>query len=253
MKNFYSFVGNGDFSIGCTGSTVYLFDKKGSEIAKFRELTYAYDCAISPKGDVFAVKTTEGRLAVYSLSEAKLLKKFRFSEVEESQDDNFCFSADGEELYNIERHVDSCKTALCVYETKDYTLKKKLFSDDFGKVLTCVEYDAPTETVFLTGYFRKKRSGVAFNHFVARLDGEILSDIRYISAEEAEYYVSYKKLEMGGFTEKSKRLSVFDGKEDQLMKARSEGLSLAQLWKEKENNRDPERKNGFGRFIFTRR
>ncbi len=122
MKPFVSLVGNGEYNIGCTGRTVYVFDKNGTQVAVFRDLPYAYDCAISPKGDVFVVKTTEGRLAVYSLDERRLLKKFRFSSVDEMQDDNFCFSPDGEEFYNIERHTDGCKTVLSVYDTKDFTL-----------------------------------------------------------------------------------------------------------------------------------
>ncbi len=233
MKSFYSLVSNGEYSIGCTGQTVYVFDKNAAEIARFKDLTYAYDCAISPKGDIFVVRTTEGRIAVYSLSELCLVKKFRFSDVAESQDDNFFFSSDGELLYNVERHIDSCKTALSVYDTKDFSLIKRLFSDNHDMVLTCGEYDSATETVYLTGFFRKKRSGVAFNFFVAKLENEEVSDIRYVSREEHDYCVSYKKLEMSGFAEKAKRLSDFNGREEELIKAQREGLSIARLWNKK--------------------
>lgn len=233
VKNFYSFVSNGEYSVGCTGQTVYIFDENGTELASFKDLTYAYDCAISPKGDAFVVRTTEGRIAVYSLSELCLVKKFRFSDVAEAQDDNLFFSSDGEMLYNIERHIDSCKTALSVYDTKDFSLIKRLFSDNHDMMLTCGEYDSATETVYLTGFFRKKRSRVAFNFFAARLENEELSDIRYISKAEHDYCVSYKKLEMSGFTEKGKRLSDFNGREEDLIKAQQEELSISRLWNKK--------------------
>lgn len=245
MKSFYSYVSNGNYSIGCSGQSVCVYDKNGVEIAVFKDLTYAYDCAISPKGDIFAVKSTEGRLAVYSLTDLCLVKKFRFSQVAESQDDNFCFSADGEEFYNIERHGDSCKTALSIYAAKDFSLKKRLFSEEINTVLTCIEIDS-AGNVYLTGFNRKEKSGVVsgfFAHtggkekigvadkwFVAKLVDGTLSDIRYISADEHEYCVDYKKLEMSGFAEKSVKLSFFKDKNDELLKAREEQFSLAVLW-----------------------
>ncbi len=126
MRNYWSLVGNGKYQVGCTGQTVYVLDNDGNEIAKFKDLIYAYTPVISPNGDIFVVKTTEGRLAVYSFSPPKLIKKFRFSKVDASQDDNFCFSPDGKELYNIERHVDSCKNYIFKnFSENDEVLFKK--------------------------------------------------------------------------------------------------------------------------------
>ncbi len=232
MKSFYSFVGNGEQSVGCTGGSVYVFDKHGVELAVFKDLTYAYDCAISPDGDILAVKSTEGRLAVYSLKNLNLVKKFRFSEVDGSQDDNFCFSPDGKLFYNIERHVDSCKTALSVYDTYDFSLKKRLFSEETNMMLTCVEVDC-AGIVYLTGFNRKEKSGVAHKWFVAKLGDGILTDIRYISEKEHEFYSDYKKLENSGFAEKSVALSFFRDKKDELLKAREDRISLAELWEKR--------------------
>ena len=61
MRGFWSLIENDKYKIGCTGKTVCLFDKQDNEIAKFRDFPYAYTSAISPRGDIFVVKTTEGR------------------------------------------------------------------------------------------------------------------------------------------------------------------------------------------------
>ena len=102
MKNFWGFTTNGKYSVGCTGQTVYLYDKNGNELAKFKDIIYAYTPMISPDGTLFVVKSTEGRLAVYSLETFSLIKKFRFSKVDGAQDDGFCFSPNGKFFINIE-------------------------------------------------------------------------------------------------------------------------------------------------------
>lgn len=64
MKKFWSYVSNGEYCVGTTGQTVYVFDAiTGEEIAKFKDM--------------------------------KLIKKFRFLKVDGAQDEGFCFSKDG--------------------------------------------------------------------------------------------------------------------------------------------------------------
>ena len=36
-KKFWTFIGNDKYDIGLTGSTVYVYDKNGTELAKFRK------------------------------------------------------------------------------------------------------------------------------------------------------------------------------------------------------------------------
>lgn len=38
MPQFWSCIGNDQFNIGCTGQTVYVYDKAGKELARFKEL-----------------------------------------------------------------------------------------------------------------------------------------------------------------------------------------------------------------------
>ena len=100
---------------------------KDSSKAKFKDLIYAYNAEISPDSKKLAVKTTDGRFAVYSLEEMKLIKKFRFSKVDGGQHAGFCFSADGKLFFNLENHGDGFERCLSVYETKNFTLVKQLF------------------------------------------------------------------------------------------------------------------------------
>lgn len=225
MKKFVGFSSNREYSVGCTGQTVYLYDKEGNELARFKDLIYAYSPRISPDGKIFAVKSTEGRLAVYSLEERSLIKKFRFSKVDGSQDDNFCFSPDGKELYNVERHGDSCKTALSVYDTSDFSLKKRILGDDYDLVLSAVEYSENENRVFLLGFMREPRSGVAYKFFVGELIDDSLQNIVYISRNEYEFYVDCKNFEIHPF-------SVFDGyTPDEVDRIKKSKHSLVNLWK----------------------
>lgn len=224
MKSFAGFTSNGEYSVGCTGQTVYLYDKDGKELAKFKDLIYAYSPMISPDGKIFVVKTTEGRLAVYSLEHRTLIKKFRFSKVNGAQDDNFCFSPDGKELYNIERHIDSLKTALSVYDTRDFSLKKRILNDDYSLVLAAVEYSVNENKIFLLGYMREPESGVAYKFFVGELIKDSLENIVYISEKEYDFYLHCKYLEIHPFT-------IFGlytpGEADRIKEAKH---SLAKLW-----------------------
>lgn len=226
MPSFWSFIGNEKYNIGCTGQTVYLYNKSGEEIKKFKDLPYAYTAAISPKGDIFVVKTTEGRLAVYSFDPPALIKKFRFSKVDASQDDNFCFSSDGTKFYNIERHIDSCETALSIYDTKDFSLKKRILNNDFSVVLSSIEYCSSTEEIYLLGFYRND-DGVAFKYFVSKLKDDRLSDVVLISEREFDFYQAYIDLQMTGFSKKAYDWSYFDMDVEELTKS---DHSLSKLW-----------------------
>ena len=156
MKKFCSYIKNDEYAVGCTGQTVWLFDSEGNVLSKFKDLPYAYLPVISPDGNILAVKTTDGRMAVYSLSERKLIKKFRYSKVDGAQDDNFCFSPDSELIYNIERYPDDLTSRLSVYQTSDFSLVEHLLDDDKKTVLETIEYDNALKKYFLLGFERNK-------------------------------------------------------------------------------------------------
>lgn len=226
MRRYWSLVGNDKYNIGCTGQTVYLLDKDNTEIAKFKDLIYAYHCGISPNGDIFVIKTTEGRLAVYSFSPPVLIRKFRYSKVDGSQDDNFCFSPDGKEFYNIELQIDSCKTALSIYDTSNFSLKKRILDKDYSRVLTAIECDVKTKTIFLL-FFLRNEDGVASKYYVSKLNGDELDDVKNISRQEHDFYRSYINLKMMGFTDKAYQWSSLNV---ELEKPKSPDQSLYELF-----------------------
>ena len=227
MRSYWSFIGNDKYDIGCTGQTVYLLNKQGTEIARFKDLIYAYKPGISPRGDIFVIKSADGRLAVYSFSPPSLIKKFRFSKVNCAQHDNFCFSSDGKEFYNIELHVNPAQSALSVYDTRDFTLIKRVLNNDYSRVLTGIEFDAATETIYLLGFFRNAE-GIASEFFVGKLFGDELNDIARIPAREHDFYRRYLDLKMSGFSDKTYQWSYFDTKLEVL---KTGDYSLAELWK----------------------
>lgn len=229
MRSFWTYISNKKYSLGLTGKTVYVYDKDGNELKKFKDLPYAYTAAFSPGGDIFVVKTTEGRLAVYSLKDLCLIKKFRFSKVDASQDDNFCFSPDGEKFLNIERQIDTCKTALSIYNTNDFSLEKRLFADDDKTVLRSIEYDSPSDAYFLLGFLRNNK-GIAHRFFVAKLTEDTLSEMKFIPEKLYWFYSSYSELKTYGFTEKSKKWSELEAYE--LDGIEKKNYSLSKLWTE---------------------
>ena len=128
-KNYVSLIANDRYRIGCTGQTVYVLDAAGNELSKFKDMLYAYYPALHPNGEIAAVYSNVGIIAVYSLLEGRLIKKFRVSAVSDTQTDCIpCFSPDGKYLYHIEgREGDGLNSRLSVYSTTDYQLILRLF------------------------------------------------------------------------------------------------------------------------------
>lgn len=232
MPRFWSLISNGEYSVGCTGQSVYVYDKDGAELIRFRGLLYAYRPLISPKGDIFVVKTTEGRLYVYSLITLSLIKKFRFSKVNYAQDDNCCFSPDGKYFYNIERYVNDLRSCLSIYKTEDFSLEKRLFSEDEKMVLDIIEYNSDTDIYYILGYCRPDDYEVGCNeYFISQFMDDTLKNTVYITEAEHEYYLSYKNMEAMGFSEKSKKWALnlkWYGYNTKGIEKRNH--SLAKLW-----------------------
>lgn len=223
MRNFISYIKNDKYAIGCTGQTVYVYDNEGAELAKFKDLPYAYMSAISPNGDIFVVKTTEGRLAVYSLETLSLIKKFRYSKVNGAQDDGFCFSSDGRYFINLERQGDDLHSAVSVYETKDFSRVSQLLLDE-NMMVSHIEL-ADGE-YYVLGFMRGTDRVMA-NDFVGKFANGQIKNILTISEKEYGFYSDYLYLKMMGFTEKA----YGDYFSVSLKKIRSSDHSLIKLWK----------------------
>ena len=228
MKNFWSYISNGKYSIGTTGQTVYLYDENGNEIKKYKDIKYGYTPMFSPDGKLFVVKSTEGKIAVYSLETFDLIKKFRFSKVDGSQDDGFCFSPDGKEFYNIERHIESYISRLSVYDTETFELKKQLFADDFNLVIDTIEYDADTEVYYILGFYRTENDNGMNRYFISKFLDDALYELVYISEEDRDLYYWYNDLKNMGFTPKAYQFH-FSLNKYSLDELKNMNLSLAEL------------------------
>ena len=198
MRKFIGTATNDNFTVGCTGQTVYLLDKDGNEIAKFKDIIYAYTPILSPDNKLLVVKSTVGMLAVYSLETFSLVKKFRFSKVDGAQDDGCCFTTDGKSFVNIERHKDALHSAICTYDTSDFSLVKQVSFDDYT-ALNYIECDESTNTFYVLGYMRDADKVFDYG-FVAAFTENELCNVTPITTKEYELYNEYKHMELMGFS-----------------------------------------------------
>ena len=224
MKKFRAYISNGKYSVGTTGQTVYLFDENDNEINRFQDLTYAYTPMFSPDGNLFVVKSTEGRLAVYSLETFSLMKKFRFSKVDGAQDEGFCFSPDGKYFINIELQGDDVHSAVSVYNTEDFSRVSQLLLED-RVMLNHIEFDYNTNEYYVLGVDH----GDVIHGLVAKYKDNSVVDKIEIAESEYDFYRSYMALKMSGFTEKTYEWSYMD---DELDELKSMNLTLAKLYDE---------------------
>ena len=224
MKKFWSYVENDKYGVGCTGQTVFVYDKIGNELAKFKDLPYAYKSALSPNGDIFVVKSTEGRLAVYSSETLSLIKKFRYSKVAYGQDDGFCFSSDGRLFINVERQGDSLHSAISVYDTADFSRQSQMLLDESMMIS---QIEAVDGMYYVLGFLRDTDLIIS-NCFVGRFVDNEIKDVVFISHLECDFYREFLNLKIMGFTEKAYEWSHFVVDLDKLKTAEH---SLAKLWK----------------------
>ena len=211
MPDFWSYIKNEKYAVGCTGQTTYVYDLAGNELAKFRkDMLYAYYPAFCPHKNLFIVKSNEGRFCVYSLDSMSLIKKFRFcSESKAATEDGYCLSPDGEWFFNIEPGEDEFQRSLGIYDTETFTRQRVLFWEDKRMVLNEIEYDPRKEKYFVLGYMRDPETGVASVFFVAEFTGDGLGEKTVISIDTHWFLQDYKNLERTGFTQKAKNWSGF--------------------------------------------
>ena len=207
-KPFVSLIANDRYQVGCTGQTVYVLDSAGSELAKFRDMTYAYYPALHPCGDIAAVFSNTGLMSIYSLSELRLIAKFRVSAVNDTQTGRVpCFSLDGRYLYHIEgRKADWFNSRLSVYSTADYQPVFRLFEQGQETVFDCMEIDRNTGCIFMLGYFRGENR---IEYFIARLVEQSLRDVKALSSDVHDFYRDAIRIKQSGFTQQSYRWSTF--------------------------------------------
>lgn len=184
MSIVYSNVSNGNFTVCCMGQTVYVYKKTGSELARFT-LVKADFAAISPDGDTFAVKSSDGCLALYSFSQLARTATLKFSDKSTQMEKGMCFSADGKKLYNVE--YDANGSALSVYDMDGGTTEKYIFD---GAEITHIECN---DDIFAIGSEGEKV-------FAAKIIDGKLSDVKYVSSDDYDCCYNCKCAEVRGFS-----------------------------------------------------
>lgn len=204
MRKCWGFCKNSTYSVGCNGATIYIYDKNGKELAKFKDFPYAYKAAFMPETNIIAVKSTSGYLGFYNLDTLSLIKKHTVTTIG-AQDEGFAFSADGSRFYNIEKPVESTATQLSIYETSGFTKISTLFAEESLMALEYLEIDQETGKCYLSGFMRDTKTGVFDHGFTGIFDENKLeiTDIRIPSIEDYKYLSAYKSWELDGFTEKA--------------------------------------------------
>ncbi len=232
MRKFWSYVTNGQYDVRCTGQTVYLYDNAGTELAKFKDITYGYIAVFSPVNSTFVVKSTAGYFAVYSAEQRVLLRKWKFSKGNYGQHEGFCFSPDGKYLINIEHHQSSCNSCISIYETENYTRIAMMYNDDPIIEPSHVEYGSDN-VPYVLGFIRGE-DGVMKDGFVAKLGKQGLNEIRTIHDDRYKnvynFYLYFKDLELSGFTEKSKNWSGLQYMNVDMTGIENKSFPLKTLW-----------------------
>ena len=210
-KSFVSLIGNARYQVGCTGQTVYVMDTAGNELAKFKDIKYAYYPALHPGGEIAAVYSNEGIMAVYSLSKRQLIRKFRVSAEKDTQTDRVpCFSPDGKYLYHIEGRKGDCfNSRLSVYSTADYRPVIRLFEQGQKTVFVCMEFDVDSGSLFLLGYFRGEKDNEHCEHFVAQLSEQSLQNVKLLDRHTFDFYYTVIRIKQSGYTQYSYTWSNF--------------------------------------------
>lgn len=201
MRKFWSFLDNGTYRVGCNGGTLYVYDQNNRELAKFKDLTYAYTGAFHPDRNLFALKSTGGGLAFYDLDGMRLLKKIIYTRLE-AQDEGFAFTPDGRYFLNIEKPVCSTRTELTVYDTEHFQVVRKMFQGEETLVLSDLEFSASTGECFVIGYLRGE-DGVAGIFFIGKLREDSLTDLCMLSKDQYDYIYWYKDWERSGYSDKN--------------------------------------------------
>lgn len=217
VMKFWGYIKSEKYAIGCTGQTTYVYDAAGNEIAKFKDIIYAYKPMFCPKKNIFVVKSTAGWLAFYSLDTMQLLRKVHFSKNIGAQDEGFCFSPDGKYLFNIEKPVSDLATELVIYETVNFQVIHRLFQGERTLVLSHIEYDAEKDAYYTLGFIRDD-IGVYSYGFISELRDNKLINKRRISDQAFQYARAYKSLELMGFTSKAIEWSSLKDKEIKTLK-----------------------------------
>ena len=183
MSIIYSSALNENYTVCCAGQLVYVYDKSGRELSRFPIKNAAF-AVISPEGDSFAVKTTDGGVCMFSFEPTEQTGILTAGAGEAEYETGICYSPDGKALYCVETEENG--SSISAY----YQNGRKETSPLDGVQLTHIEYE---NGLLVLGKEDE-------NFFAARFESDRLTDVKYISSEKYELYYNYKCAQVRGFT-----------------------------------------------------
>ncbi len=211
MKKFVGFYNNGKYQVGCNGATVYVYDMNGVELARFKDIKYSYAGVFKPNTNIFVVKSTDVKFAVYDLDELKLIKIITVTEIDVPQDGGFAFSYSGDLFYYIEHPVRSTATQLSVYDGSDFS---KIATYFVGDKMVLDHIEVYPDEIYLLGFIRGADGTFDYGFVSKYADGEIIEPKKIKSPGSATiipkkradsmyhiYLSMYKNWEIHGFTD----------------------------------------------------
>lgn len=199
MKEFYGVAQNNEFRVGCAGQTVYVYGKSGEEIARLRDVTYAYAATFSPNGRLLAVRSTTPWFAFYAPPDFRLVQKTRMRRPNsQPQDEGFCFSPNGKLFWSLEYQND-LTTHLVSYDTNTYTETGRFFE---GERYVYSHIEPSSNGGYDLLGFRREPESDDNSHWLARFDGEKIVSRESLSSSVCQRASTLKKIEVCGFTER---------------------------------------------------
>lgn len=197
MRKYLSLIDNGTYAVGCTGQTVYLLLKDGTELARFRDIRYGYTPLFRPGTDIAVVKSSEGSFAVYDVAAHTLIKKFSVR-TGCAQDEGICFSADGSEFFDSEMQKELVSELVC-YDGETFEEKRRI-RPSCPAVIHALERGS--EGYFALGYTRDE-AGIFDKGFLVPFDGFSFGAVKYLPDARYRELARYKGVERMGFTQKA--------------------------------------------------
>ncbi len=199
MREYYGVAQTNEFRVGCAGQTVYVFNGKGEEIARLRDVTYAYAAAFSPNGSLLAVRSTTPWFVFYAPPDFRLVQKVRMRRPNsQPQDDGFCFSPDGKLFWSLEYQND-LTTHLVSYDTNTFAEAGRFFEGE-RYVFSHIEPTADGGYDLLG--FRREPEADDNSHWLARFDGKRIISQTPLTRSVYQRASTLKKIEVCGFTER---------------------------------------------------
>lgn len=196
MREYYGVAQSARYRVGCAGQTTYIFDQSGAEVAKRRDVSYAYAAAFRPDGGLLVVRSTTPWFAIYAPPDFRLVKKVRMRKPNrQPQDDGFCFSPDGTLFWSLEYQNDLTTHLVC-YETERFSETARFFEGE-KQVISIVE---PVGGGYDLLGFRREGNGLDNTYWLTRFDGERIVSQTALSCGAYRYASRMKYAELCGFT-----------------------------------------------------